>query len=555
MADEGESAGSEPPAEKYVPKKIWIYGINDHLTTDVPAGAADMALSGDFTKDFTALCEKVGVTGHSVMTRPLLADSTALIVSSQFVDRVSIEVFAQLIDKSKLDTVRFSSCGLDMEMTTWVSAAVKNCNVHTFHLDWNPVELPLILEGFEPTDEGPGMSSARLDQLELDRRYKQEARQLRLLDREIRKRCATVEAAMAAVQAESAGEEQPGAPDDGREQWIVLERFARGLLDLGIPTPEVDDAVNIFDGALHGRGDGGVMLDKVESILHPTRPLTQEDIDKLVEELGEEFMGPQQPEDALQDEIGLVFAAFLTSCLENVSFRACQLSISEVPCIAKALGESLHIQQLNLWSNRIDDDCVELIAAALADNHTLQYLGLGRNRVGDAGLLALGAVCGQLEDVELEGDGASMAAAAADRQKNQQAAQAAWAKTGPPKPEDPTGRPRYVGDQMHVDQLLEVQLPPPPSEAPATEGEAPEPPGPIAAKLWYRNTQLRTLDLSHNQVSDEAAARKVTSWGFRAPTMILRGNPVAAALKASPVPEPAPRPELQDQVIGWIVVV
>jgi hypothetical protein len=119
-------------------------------------------------------------------------------------------------------------------------------------------------------------------------------------------------------------------------------------------------------------------------------------------------------------------------------------------------------------------------------------------------------------------------------------------KGGAPQVKDPAGNLRYTGEQLHVDQLLDVHLPP--KEAPA-EGEEPVP---VPAKVLCRNTQIKCIDLTMNFISSRAAVEDMQPWGYKAPSLLLRQNPVAESIRAAPFPEPAARPEL-DIVLGWAV--
>jgi hypothetical protein len=102
---------------------------------------------------------------------------------------------------------------------------------------------------------------------------------------------------------------------------------------------------------------------------------------------------------------------------------------------------------------------------------------------------------------------------------------------------------------MHVDLLLDVNLPP--AEPPA-EGEEPVP---IPAKVLIRNPQLRCVDLSTNNVSSRDVVKKMQPWGYKAPVLLLRDNPVAASLNTDPLPAPAGRDEVNggETLIGWAV--
>jgi hypothetical protein len=154
----------------------------------------------------------------------------------------------------------------------------------------------------------------------------------------------------------------------------------------------------------------------------------------------------------------------------------------------------------------------------------------------------LGAICGRLiEAAELPD--------AQARIGEQEKRKAGFAKGGPPQYKDPTGAPRYAGDQMHVDLLIDVNLPP--AEPPA-EGEEPVP---VPAKVLCRNPQIRCVDLTTNNVTDREAIAAMQPWGYKAPVLLLKENPVAYQLSAEPLPAPAGREEVQggEILIGWAV--
>jgi len=73
-------------------------------------------------------------------------------------------------------------------------------------------------------------------------------------------------------------------------------------------------------------------------------------------------------------------------------------------------------------------------------------------------------------------------------------------------------------------------------------------------KYWSRNQSLRTLDFTGNRVSDRAVIDAMQPWGYKAPALMLKDNPVAESLRATPCVAPSVRPEVgEDILMGWAV--
>jgi hypothetical protein len=162
--------------------------------------------------------------------------------------------------------------------------------------------------------------------------------------------------------------------------------------------------------------------------------------------------------------------------------------------------------------------------------------------VTDKTVTKLGSICGRLIEAA---DLPEAQARIAEQDKRK----AGFAKGGPPQYKDPAGNPRYAGDQMHVDVLLDVNLPP--LEPPA-EGEEPVP---VPGKVLCRNTQIRCVDLTTNHVTDRDTVAGIQPWGYKAPVLLLKENPVAFPLSKDPLPKPAGREEVHggEILIGWAV--
>lgn len=292
-----------------------------------------------------------------------------------------------------------------------------------------------------------------------------------------------------------------------KREWVPVADFVQAFVHFGLERIDVIEAAEVLDGPYFGTGDGGILLQELPEVC---KSAVADSVPQDDEEARVEFLQ--------QDEIGKVFASFLTGKLERVSFRSCAVGYLEIYAVAAALPENSVLLQLNLYQNRLDDKCCKVLADAMADNHTLQYLGLGKNRIGNEGLAALGEVCGMLVDEE-------MFAVADARKKDQEAKKAA-----------------------HVDLLIEVTLSSPTEE----EKEAGQ--EPVMGKYWSRNQSLRTLDFTGNRVSDRAVIDAMQPWGYKAPALMLKDNPVAESLRATPCVAPSVRPEVgEDILMGWAV--
>jgi hypothetical protein len=509
---------------------LWVYGINDHLDVDVLAGGKDVPKTGVFAEDVVAVAKKVGIVPHTMLKAKAPEGSAAercVTVTSTLMDRVNVELFANVVPHANIETVRFSQCTLDIDMVSLIGESLKDCQVRTCYLDWNPIEVQLGEIPLQEAREGepPIPRPEDIDEAEGQRRARQEKRGIYVFEREVSKAgYPSMDNAVSSLKV---------AHGDNfvteKREWIPIKDFVTEFMYLGLSYEDVSNVVEILDGPYFGSGDGGVILAELSEMCKAARHEVFGDADPN---------GPREK----ADELGQVFASFLKGGLEKVSFRSCKIAILEIEDISKALAESLHIRQLNLWGNRLDDEAAKVLLNALADNHTLDYLGLGCNRVSDDTVVKLGEICGRLIDP------ADLPEAQA-RIGEQDKRKAGFAKGGPPQYKDPAGNPRYAGDQMHVDLLLDVNLPP--AEPPA-EGEEPVP---IPAKVLIRNPQLRCVDLSTNKVSKRDVVKTMQPWGYKAPVLLLRDNPVAASLNTDPLPAPAGRDEVNggETLIGWAV--
>jgi len=538
MAPKKDAKADEPPPAEEAPagpEPLWVYGINDHLDVEAPNDVAtlgkDVPKTGVFPDDIVALAKKVGVVPHTMLKSKAPEGSAAekcIAVTSTLMDRVNVDLFATAIPHANIETVRFMQCSLDIDMVELVGDSLKDCQVRNLYLDWNPLEVQLgeIPRSEARDGEAPIPRPEDIDEAEGNRRARQEKRGIYTFEREVRK--AGYETMQIAVESLKVAHGDNFVTE--KREWIPMKDFITEFEHLGLSHDDVSEVVEILDGPYFGSGDGGVELKELQEMCVAARlAVFGEGVD------------PEAPREN-PDELGKVFASFLKGGLEKVSFRSCRIAILEIYDISKALAESLHIRQLNLWGNRLDDEAAKVLLNALTDNHTLEYLGLGCNRVSDVTVTTIGSICGRIIEAEdLPGAQANIA--------EQEKRKAGFAKGGPPQYKDPAGNPRYAGDQMHVDLLLDVNLPP---TEPVEEGEEPVP---VPAKVLIRNPQLRCVDLTGNSVKDRDVVKAMQPWGYKAPVLLLKGNPVVAQLTADPLPEPAEREEVQGGEIkmGWLV--
>jgi hypothetical protein len=524
---EEEDAAEEAPVG---PLPLWVYGINDHLDVDVLTAGKAVEKSGVFAEDVETVARKVGIVPHTMLKAKAKEGSAAercVTVTSTLMDRVNVELFACVIPQANIESVRFSQCTLDIDMVALLGESLKDSNVRTCYLDWNPLEVQLGEIPLQEAREGepPIPRPEDIDEAEGQRRARQEKRGIYIFEREVSK--AGYETMQIAVDSLKVAHGDNFVTE--KREWIPIKDFVTEFGYLGIGQDDLSEVMSILDGPYFGSGDGGVILAELTEMCKAAR---------------HEVLGDAEPGAPREkpDELGKVFASFLKGGLEKVSFRSCRIAILEIYDIANALAESLHIRQLNLWGNRLDDQAAAVVLDALATNHTLEYLGLGCNRVGNATVEKLGAICGRLVDAAELPD-------AQARIGEQEKRKAGFAKGGPPTYKDPAGNPRYAGDQMHVDVLVDVNLPP---EEPPAEGEEPVP---VVAKLLCQNTQIRCVDLTTNKVTDRNIVKAMQPWGYKAPVLLLKDNPVVKEFTAEPLPQPAGREEVHggEILIGWAV--
>lgn len=492
--DPSDPAAEGESGERKQPRQIWIYGINDHVDNVSPEQLRAVSAKGNFRTDFDALCESLKITPHTALgvqrnTEGGGSSGRVLSVSSILLDRVSMQLVKHLIPTSlHLDTVRFTSCKLDIDMLALLRAGISDtCTVQTLQIEWNPLEEMLATKDLKSLSD---LSHEALDELERDRDKKDAQRRLRIF-RELLLSVFSTEGDDEAIDSALAKLRGGGDAELELSAWNdLLEE------KLSMQNTEASELFDVLDGLYFGIGDGKVSLDRLK------QQLSQAELPDLTEE------------EEAQDSIGNAFAAFVndTSVLENVSLRYCDIGRIEGRQIGEALKKNQHLKSLNLWGNRICDRGVATIAEALEGHYALQYLGLGHNRVTHVGLGLL-----------VKNIGACMVTneqEAKDLQKSiqqQQAAQAKAQKAPPPPKKDASGRERHQFP-LRCDDI---------EERTGADG--------TIHWIWFRNLEFKTLNLERNPISGCAEGLKlledIKPWGVG--HIILRETPAAKAMLAA----------------------
>lgn len=530
---EAPVAPTEPVEEVPKPRKVWSYGINNHVDHLAAETLQAFKGIGDFRQDFAGLCDALDVVGHHALMpeKDLEAPreagpSAVLTLQSQLLDRASMLVMKAILPTSlHLDTVRLSGCSLDIELLQLLREALTSeTTVRSLHVEWNRMELALDDKIRESLNEAHHWTE--IDEAEKSLFHSRAQRSLTMFREELESRQGgDVKLAIQRL-AEHAVAGHPVTaslwPMD-INSWVstFYDVFHMDVLDC-------EPVFNILDSN-YGDGDGFVPLARLQEVLEglPTDPPESE-----------ERLLPLAQCPEFQDEIGSAFGAFLdrTSPLEVISFRCCNLARLEVQAISSCLASpSPHLRALNLWGNKICDRGAQALAQALEYNFGLQFLGLGRNFVTHEGLRAL---CNVLGTRRLEEKAAAekVIKHLKDQQKEVEKKRKAFG--APPK--DANGRERYW-PEPHLDTCEELK----------DDSGTP-------FWIWTRNTVIKTVNLEQNPISDADMVERLQPHGTGA--LILRSTPCTAALlerqqKAKEQKASTPEDEEgRDESKGWTLI-
>jgi len=502
-------------AEK-APSQVWIYGINDHLDFD-EARVAAFQTTGDFCRDYPALCKELGVVAHSSFASPQrqrdTTDSTQnLIISANSIlmDKISVQILRTLLTRCHdLNTVKFSYCKVDIEMMEALRQGLdERSTIQTLQVDWNPLEVPLEIPA--PNKDDPiELTGQLLDKLESEREAQQNRRLLiafkeRLQDFNVKLTDAEHEVMLTV------------SMDINQFMTFFDERNMRG--------DDICEMFEVLDGPFYGSGSGYVKLEDLVKAIEEVAPSKRKKVVTNDEE-GKEENGAHAEEEGAQNEeeeeeessepeqdvVGKCFATFLDGecCVENISFRYCALTRSCMIPMANALMDNKHMRILNLWGNRLNDKACVSLAPVLAVHSGIQYLGLGRNWITHLGLQSL------QEYIAIEVTDPTEAQARIKEQEEK--AQ----KFPTPTKTAPSGRERWKRE-VPVDQLEE-------------RGEE--------LWIWRRNTTLQILHVGENRITDSDAILKLIPLGIG--TLVLTGNPCV------PVIQDTPLPKLDEGIQSW----
>jgi len=470
---------------------LWTFGCNDFYNPDsLDQQAQAVSATGNFHTDFLELCTRASVVPHSkLLPSPVTAGgeaSAAIFLQSILLDRATIHVLQHVLPlTTNLQVLKLSGCCLDVEMLGLLAAGmVDTCSIHTFHLDWNAVEVPFAdaAEVKRVIEKG---SIQELDDLERARHQRQSDRVLC----EFGGRLASVHGSLEAALRKVAESISPSCRATALFTPVDLNTWVSSCTStLSMPSAEAQRVFEILDC------DGFIAISRILSI-------TQEAMEAR-----------QSADDEAADPIALAFAAFVDapSRLEVISLRYCNLGRVE----AQALGRCLampppHLRALNLWGNGICDRGAEALSKAFESNYCLQFLGLGRNLVTDVGLQHLCRPLGYavVSDAQ-EADNLVKALAAKEKEKTQKKDKAKGA--GGPKI-DVNGRERYMPEEP---MATCVQI---------TDQRTQQ-------AIWVKslNVTLKSLVLEHNPISDAAGVRALQPYGIG--DLVLRGAPCAKDL-------------------------
>eukprot|EP00929_Paragymnodinium_shiwhaense_P116332 TRINITY_DN8579_c0_g1_i1.p1 TRINITY_DN8579_c0_g1~~TRINITY_DN8579_c0_g1_i1.p1 ORF type:complete len:563 (+),score=110.72 TRINITY_DN8579_c0_g1_i1:49-1737(+) len=512
--------------------KFYFYGVHDCTDGDIADALASFKATGELRKDYAALCSQAGRLPHPALVPVKPADEQeddaalppegpAFIVQAQLFDLASLDVLRHVVPTAHhLTTIRLSGCQLDVESLALLSSAfTESCTVHTFHLDWNPLKLPIDASRADEIAVGGG-TLEELDELERQAEKQQLERELRrhvelliLLEKQHQK----------PPEASAQGGSRPNSQAKGRSpspnphgsagdsrvlEWKyvqpLLNRLASAASDfaatsmlepldrkqwircfreiLGLPERETGPIFDILDQSPYGPGDGYLPLVRLELALQAMK---------------KEEAGAESGEDDKVDPIGAAFGSFFDaqSPLEVVSLRSCALGRAEVAEMSRGLKLSRTLKALNLWGNRLCDRALGHLAEALegcAPWHGLQYLGLGCNLITHYGLqrLCIGSLGGRLIHDKKEADEVKKEIGSQGKERDK-----IMKKPEPPRV-DANGRERYRPD-FCLD-LIEDHSDP-------VTGQP----------VWihYRNTVLKTLNLEDNLVANTDIVQRLQPLG------------------------------------------
>mmetsp|Transcript_110292 Transcript_110292/g.235573 ORF Transcript_110292/g.235573 Transcript_110292/m.235573 type:complete len:558 (+) Transcript_110292:42-1715(+) len=493
MAAEGDEAAD---VERRPP--LWSYGVNH--ANEEPSADVVKAFKGvgNFRADFADLCTRCGIVPHPALSPPRdvgagagdgAPEGPALCVRSTLLDRAGLRVMKCVLPTcNHLEVLRFSGCRLDVEMLQLLRAGLtETSTVHTLHLDWNPLDVPVDVEAMRKVVASD--SFEELDNLELERDRLQAERSLRAFGEQLQARSGGVNEALCSV----AETYDPDFAATAIMMPLTLNSWTTAFeKTFSMPTEVSEVIFHMLDSPSFGLGDGLVPLARVEGVVKNLPPLS--------------------PEEEAADPIAATLGSFVdaTSTLELASFRYCNIGRLECQAIARSLRSCQHIRALNLWGNCVCDASAATLAEALEGYFGLQFLGLGRNLVSHVGLESLCKVLGSTRIDEKE-----QAEQIMKTIKDRRAERDKKLKGGPPPPKtDAGGRARYMPkDFFHVDSCDE--------KVDAATGQP--------YWIWTRNLTLRTLVLENNPVSDVEAVLRLQPLGPPG-DLVLRGTPCVQGL-------------------------
>lgn len=485
-------------------RRIWHYGVNDHIDELPIDRVKEFKAQGSFRSDFGGLCSACGVVPHPGFLPPVVAGrseskkgakdvaaettSPVLALQSVLVDRAAMMVFKHVIATSlHIEVLRLTSCCLEVEMLGLLRAGlVETCSVAILQLDWNPVEVPLDVQELKPLAEQKRREE--IDALEQARERRQAERTLRAFGEMLAARFGDIPTALKALQRVAIADRLHHEATAGVEPFAlsVWADAFHAALNLGIVEAEV--IFGLLDGPFFGNGDGLLSFLSLGDVLQSLPALS--------------------PEEEAADPVGNAFAAFMDSSspLDVVSFRHCSLGYLEALALGRSLRTSHTLRALNLWGNSICDRGAAAIAESFDAYYGLQFLGLGRNLITHVGLEAL---CDPLGYSRVDDKAQADQVTKEIKEKSKDLEKR---KKNPPVPKkDVRGCDRYVPEFALAS--IEQQM----------DGNTGE-----QYWLWGRNMCLRTLNLEHNPIADAEAVMKIQPWGVG--ELHLRGVSCAAEL-------------------------
>lgn len=541
---------AEAEAEQRGP--TWIYGCNDLLDLEFKTPPPGFQSTGFIKQDFPKICQLVGAVPHPAFRldkpvvkphsmqptnsarrvsmggpkRPSLMttkdtqeamleaekaamnaalSNPALVVRSVLLDRASMQIFSFLMPSAKhLRSICFSDCRLDDEMMKLLRRGLEGaCTVEHLQIEWNPFELPLpqleSLTDAEMDHGGCDVDDVGMITIRENVRYRRQCqRRLRafggwLVD-------------LAGGGMEAVWQTLTGGGTSW-DQPLTSSAFHDLFEDkLGAKGPEVAEIFDVLDGPDYAAGLGKTTLAKLRAALEnlPEVPAAAEGNDPIGKTLSTFFGGE--------------------SILESFSLRACAIGHLELLPMVEVLKMSpWQLRELNLWENRLDDRCAEMLAEALEIYRGLEFLGLARNRITDAGLAAL---CKAFQAANLDEAGKAAALARIAEQEGKPAGKAAAkAKAAAPRASVVTPVPggRVTREPKNlVDELEE--------RPPVVEGGEP-------SYMLRRPSELKILALSENPIRNVKTLETLQPLGPKGVDLYVKLTAAASALIAK-------RPEL-----------